>query len=282
MVDEEIEIEGVVEQGKLLTLTTDEAVAVGYATEVADWDALLDALDLAAADVVPATINWAENTVRFLTHPMVAPLLLSLGFIGLLIEFKSPGFGIGGALGALALALFFGSHLIIGLAGWEALIVFGIGLTLLGIEIFVVPGFGFFGVGGILGILAGIYLSMLGRIATSIDYARAATMLSVTIIVVGVCAWVLLSRLPRSKRFTRTGIFLEEEMTRELGYLSGDVRQDLVGTIGTALTDLRPAGTAAFGDEKLDVTADGSWIPVGSRIRVIRSDGYRHVVREEG
>lgn len=282
MVDEEIEIEGVVEEGKLLTLTTEEAVSVGYATEVADWDGLVEMLGLADAEVVPATVNWAENTVRFLTHPMVAPLLLSLGFIGLLIEFKTPGFGIGGAVGALALTLFFGSHLLIGLAGWEAMILLGIGLTLLGIEIFIVPGFGLFGIGGIIGVLAGIYMSMLGRMATTIDYARAATMLSITIIVVGVCAWVLLRRLPRSGRFKRTGIFLEDEMTRELGYLSGDVRQDLVDTIGTALTDLRPAGTGEFGDERLDVTADGSWIPVGSRIRVIRSDGYRHVVRKEG
>jgi membrane-bound serine protease (ClpP class) len=282
MVDEEIEIAGVVEQGKLLTLTTAEAVQVGYATEVAGWDALLETLGLAEADVVPATINWAERTVRFLTHPMVAPLLLSLGFLGLLIEFKTPGFGLGGIVGASALVLFFGSHFLIGLAGWEALILLGLGIVLLGIEIFVVPGFGIFGIGGIIGVLAGIYLSMLGRLATSLDYARAATMLSITIIVVLVSAWALLRRLPRSGRFARTGILLGEEMSRERGYLSGDVREDLVGTVGKALTDLRPAGTGLFGDERLDVTADGSWIPAGTSIRVIRSEGYRHVVREEG
>jgi membrane-bound serine protease (ClpP class) len=280
MVDEEIEIPDLVEKGKLLTLTTGEAVAIGYAKEIAGWGALMEALGLAEADVVPAEINWAELTVRFLTHPIVAPLLLSLGFLGLIIEFKTPGFGLGGIVGAAALVLFFGSHFIIGLAGWEALILLGIGILLLGIEIFVVPGFGFFGIGGIIGVLAGIYLSMLGRLATSLDYARAATMLSITIIVVLVCAWVLLRRLPQSRRFARTGILLGEEMTRERGYLSGDVREDLVGTIGQALTDLRPAGTGQFGDERIDVTADGNWIAAGSRIRVIRSEGYRHVVRE--
>jgi membrane-bound serine protease (ClpP class) len=280
MVDEEIEIPGLVERGKLLTLTTGEAVRIGYAEEIDDWDGLLEALGLAEASTVPATINWAELTVRFLTHPMVAPLLLSLGFLGLLFEIKTPGFGVGGIVGLTALTLFFGSHFLIGLAGWEAIILLGIGLLLLGIEIFVVPGFGLFGVGGIIGVLAGIYLSMLGRLATSLDYARAATMLSITIIVVLVSAWVLLRRLPRSGRFARTGILLGEEMSRERGYLSGDVREDLVGTIGKALTDLRPAGTGEFGDERIDVTADGSWIPAGSRIRVIRSEGYRHVVRE--
>lgn len=281
MVDEDIEIDGVVEKGKLLTLTTGEAVGLGYAIEVASWDALLEGLELADADVVPATINWAESVVRFLTNPMVAPLLLSLGFLGLLFELKTPGFGVGGIVGLTALTLFFGSHFLIGLAGWEAAILLGVGVVLLGIEAFVVPGFGLFGIGGIIGVLAGIYLSMLGRLATSQDYTRVATMLSITIIVVLVTAWALLRKLPRSGRWARSGILLGEEMSREKGYLSGDVREDLVGSIGKALTDLRPAGTGQFGEERLDVTADGTWIPVGAKIRVIRSEGYRHVVRED-
>lgn len=281
MVDEDIEIDGITEAGKLLTLTSAEAAGIGYAAEIAGWDALIAELGLAGAEVVPATINWAERTVRFLTHPMVAPLLLSLGILGLMIELKTPAFGLSGLVGATALILFFGSHLIIGLAGWEAIIILGIGIVLLGIEIFALPGFGIFGVGGIIGVLAGIYLSMLGRFATGIDYARAATMLSISLLVVLVTAWALLRRLPRSDRFARTGILLGEEMSREKGYLSGEVREDLVGAVGVALTDLRPAGTAEFGDERLDVTADGNWIPAGARIRVIRSEGYRHVVREE-
>lgn len=280
MVDEEIEIDGVVERGKLLTLTTGEAVTLGFAAEVTGWDALLAELGFADADVVPATINWAELVVRFLTNPMVAPLLLSLGFLGLLFEFKTPGFGFGGIVGLTALTLFFGSHYLIGLAGWESAILLGIGVVLLMIEAFVVPGFGFFGIGGIIGVLAGIYFSMLGRFATSLDYARAASMLSITIIIVLVSAWALLRRFPRSGRFARSGILLGEDMSRERGYLSGDVREDLVGKVGKALTDLRPAGTGLFGDERLDVTADGTWIPAGAQIRVIRSEGYRHVVRE--
>lgn len=281
MVDEEIEIDGVVERGKLLTLTTGEAVALGYATEIAGWDALLAELELVDADVVVATINWAERVVRFLTNPMVAPLLLSLGFLGLIFEFKTPGFGFGGTVGLIALTLFFGSHFLIGLAGWEAAILLGVGVILLVIEAFVVPGFGLFGIGGIIGVLAGIYFSMLGKFATSFDYARAASMLSITILIVLVSAWALLRRLPRSGRFSRSGILLAEEMSRERGYLSGDVRDDLVGKVGKALTDLRPAGTGLFGDERVDVTADGTWIPAGASIRIIRSEGYRHVVRQE-
>lgn len=282
MVDEEVAIPDLVEAGKLLTLTTEEAVRVGYAAEVADWPSLLTALELGDAPVVEAATNWAEGVVRFLTHPMVAPLLLSLGFLGVLIEFKTPTFGLAGITGVLALALFFGSHYLLGLAGWEAFITLGIGLALLGIEIFLVPGFGFFGISGILAVLGGIYLSLVGNLATAADYARAATSLSVTILVVLVTGWALLRRLPRSRRFARSGILLGEEMSREQGYLSAAVRDDLVGALGVALTDLRPAGTGKFGEERVDVTADGNWIAAGTPIRVVRAEGYRHVVRAEG
>jgi len=281
MVDEDIEIPGVIESGKLLTLTSYEATELGIAQEVEGWEQLLAEIGGAQATVLDAQINWAEKIVRFLTHPMVAPLLLSLGFLGLIIEVKTPGLGLSGLVGAVALTLFFGSHLIIGLAGWEAIIILAIGLILLGVELFVLPGFGLFGVGGIIGILAGIYLSMLGRLATGPDYARAATMLSVSIIVVLITAWALLRRFPRSRRFSESGILLSDEMTREKGYLSGEVRDDLIGATGVAITDLRPAGTGEFGEERVDVTADGSWIPAGAKIKIIRSEGYRHVVRED-
>src|SRR5690606_20695613 len=84
-VDEAVGVEGLVEPGKLLTRRTEGAVRTGYAAETADWETLLEALGLASATTVAAEVNWAEGVVRFLTHPLVSPLLLSLGFLGLLI-----------------------------------------------------------------------------------------------------------------------------------------------------------------------------------------------------
>ncbi|HEX7119439.1 MAG TPA: NfeD family protein [Longimicrobiales bacterium] len=282
MVDESIAIPGVVDAGKLLTLTTAEAVRVGYAQEVADWAALVDALGLAGADVRSMETNWAESVVRFLTHPLVAPWLLSLGFLGLIIELKTPTFGLAGLAGLASLGLFFGSHVILGLAGWEELILLGVGLVLLGVEIFVVPGFGVFGLSGIVAVLASIYLSLVGHLATGVDYSQAATMLSATILIFLVGAWTLVRLLPRNTRFARSGIMLADQASRETGYLSAAVREDLVGKAGVAVTDLRPAGTGQFGDERLDIVADGAWIARGTPIRIVRSEGYRHVVRAEG
>ncbi len=140
MVDEDIAIPDVTEAGKLLTLTTAEAVQLGYARAVDDWDTLMLSIGATGAPVHETEVNWAERLVRFLTHPVVAPLLLSLGFFGVIIELRAPGLGLPGAVGVLALALFFGSHLLIGLAGLEAVLLFAAGVVLIGIEVFVIPG----------------------------------------------------------------------------------------------------------------------------------------------
>jgi membrane-bound serine protease (ClpP class) len=279
MVDPDIEVPGVVEAGKLLTLTTEEAAALGYARVVEDWDALLAELGATEAMVQQTEVNWAERIVRFLTHPMVAPMLLSLGFLGLLIEIKTPSFGIAGGAGITSLALFFGGHYILGLAGLEEFLLLVAGVVLLGAEIFVIPGFGIVGALGILAILASIYLTLLTPIATSADYIQAAGVLALSLIVVVVVAWAMLRHLPASRRFATSGLMLGESMTRATGYLSQAPRPELVGATGITVTDLRPAGTMRIGDERIDVVSDASWISAGTAVKVVRSDGYRLVVR---
>ena len=279
MVDEDIEIEGVVEAGKLLTLTTEEAVELGYADEVEDFGTLVQELGYGGATVVTATANWAERVVRFFSNPVVAPFLLTLGFLGLITEIKTPSFGMAGIAGVLSLALFFGSHMIIGLAGLEDLIIFAVGLALVGVEVFLIPGFGIFGILGGIGILAGLYLSMLGDLSLSADFTRAGLVLSTTIVLIAVSAWALLRTLPGSSRLAKSGIFLLDRTDRATGYESAETRSDLVGMTGKAITDLRPSGTALFGDERVDVVSESEWITEGTPVKVVSAEGYRHVVR---
>jgi membrane-bound serine protease (ClpP class) len=281
MVDEQIAIDGVVEAGKLLTLTTEEAVELGYAEHVADWEALLASLDLSGAEVHECRTNWAESLVRFLTNPVVAPLLLSLGVLGLIIEIKTPTFGLAGAAGLTMLALFFGSRFIIGLAGMEEFILLGAGVVLLGVEAFVIPGFGIAGIAGIAAIGSSIFLSLLPSFATAADISAAAGILSVTGIAIVLIGWALIRHLPGSGRFTRSGLLLSDSTSRETGYSSALVRSELLGASGVAVTDLRPAGVAKIGDERVDVVADSEWIEAGTPVRVIRSEGYRQVVTPE-
>ena len=279
MVDEDIEIDGVVESGKLLTLTTEEAVEIGYAEAIEDLDALLVELGHEGATVVTLELNWAERLVRFFSSSLVSPFLLSLGFLGLLIEIRTPTFGLAGTMGLISLGLFFGSNMIVGLAGLEDVLIVGAGLVLLGIEAFIVPGFGIFGVAGIVAILTGLYMSLLGNIPTTPDFTRAGWVLASSILLLIASAWALIRTLPSSSRLAESGIFLPAKTASAIGYESADVRSDLVGKHGTAITDLRPAGTALIGDERIDVVSESEWISAGTPVKVLSAEGYRHIVR---
>lgn len=279
MVDEGIEIEGVVDEGKLLTLTTSEAVGLGYATAVDDWADVMAAIDLQQLPVEQATVNWAERLVRFLTNPVIAPFLLSLGFLGLIVEIKSPGFGLAGIAGLLSLAMFFGAHLLLGLAGAEDLILVLAGIVLILVEVFVIPGFGVFGILGGLALVGGLVLAQVGAYPTGADFAQAGTVLTVSTILVGVAAWLILRSIPGNWRLKRSGVLLPESTDRNEGYTSADVRLDLEGAEGVALTALRPAGVGLFRDERMDVVSESEWIEEGTKIRIISAEGYRHIVR---
>ena len=279
MVDEDIEIDGVVESGKLLTLTTEEAVEIGYAEAIEDLDALLVELGHEGATVVTLELNWAERLVRFFSSSLVSPFLLSLGFLGLLIEIRTPTFGLAGTMGLISLGLFFGSNMIVGLAGLEDVLIVGAGLVLLGIEAFIVPGFGIFGVAGIVAILTGLYMSLLGNIPTTPDFTRAGWVLTSSILLLIASAWALIRTLPSSSRLAESGIFLPAKTASAIGYESAEVRSDLVGKYGTAITDLRPAGTALIGDERIDVVSESEWISAGTPVKVLSAEGYRHIVR---
>lgn len=276
MVDEEIAIPGVVDSGKLLTLTADEAAQVGYGIKVADFDAMLEATGLAGAEVVETRTNWAEGLVRFLTHPVIAGLLLPIGVLGIFIEIKTPSFGVAGAVGILSLGLFFGSHVIVGLAGWEEIILLLAGLALIGVEIFVVPGFGIAGIVGIGLVASSVFLALIGSLRSWEDITRASAVTAAAMLIVVTAIYALARHLPAGGRFA--GVLLDAATARSGGYVAGDARGDLVGAVGKALTDLRPSGTARFGDERLDVVAEGGFVSKGAEVRVVRAEPYRLVV----
>jgi membrane-bound serine protease (ClpP class) len=214
--------------------------------------------------------------VRFLTNPLVAPLLLSLGVLGLVFEIKTGAFGLGGILSLTSLGLFFGSSLVLGLAGWEEILLLGLGLIALAVEVLILPGFGVAGLLGLAAIGGAIVLAMIGAAPTSGDVVQALTVLGVSLVITGAVVFAWLRHLPNSGRFS--GLLLRDRMGQAEGYVSAP-RSELVGRDGIALTDLRPSGTARVGTERIDVVTEGEYVTQGSAVRVIRSEGYRHVVR---
>ena len=166
------------------------------------------------------------------------------------------------------------------LAGLEEIILFGLGVVLVAAEVFLIPGFGVAGALGGAAILGSAVMSMVGSLPTWGGILEAAGLVALSLILVSVVAWALVRHLPHSSRLRLRGIFLDSETSRETGYLSAPEREDLVGQIGNALTDLRPAGTALFGDERVDVVTEGPWIEENTPVKVLRAEGYRQVVRE--
>ena len=279
MVDEELAIEGVIAKGMLLTLTYTEALKFGISDGTVETiDEVLGILGRKGAPVVRAEPNWAENVVRFLTHPIVSSLLMSIGFLGLIIELKTPGWGIGGTVALIALALFFGSHYIVRLAGAGELLLFTAGIVLLILELFVLPGFGIAGVSGIGLILVSLYLSLVGRIPLVDDFTRAAYTLGLAF-VIGVAGIVILLRvLPRTPLYKKL-ILATVENTKQ-GFTSAETFADIVGAHGIALSDLHPAGKAEINGRRLDVVTEGGFIEKETPVVVTEVHGSKIVVRE--
>ena len=279
MVDPDVEIAGVIEKGKLLTLSASEAQQQKIADHVASTtEAALEAVGLTGVELRQQRETWAETLVRFLTDPVVSSLLMSMGLLGLFIEIRTPGFGVPGGIGLGALALFFWGHWIVQLAGWEELLLFAAGVILIGVEAFALPGFGIAGVAGILAVIGALALSLVGAGATIAIVINALGRVAVALLVAMAAGAALLRFLPRLP-FGRQ-LILREDLGADEGYTSPppeDARWR--GRAGTAVSPLRPAGIADIDGERVDVVSDGSFIDAGTPIVVTRVDGNRLVVR---
>ena len=279
MVDADVEVPGINLKGKLLTLTTDEALQHKVADFRAETlEALLAHLGLAGAQVRPATPHWAEQLVRFLTHPVMSSLLISMGMLGIMVELRTPGFGIAGGVGVGSLALFFWGHWLVQLAGWEELLLVGIGLVLLALEIFIIPGFGMFGTLGIAALLGGLALSMVGAGDTAAVIVGVVWRVVLSLLAALLAGLLLLRFLPRLPLARR--MILQTDLGSGPAHGSApEADRRWLDKHGQAMSVLRPAGIALIEGARVDVVSDGEMIEAGARIQVMRVDGNRIVVR---
>jgi membrane-bound serine protease (ClpP class) len=281
MVDREVVIEGVVDAGKLLTLDTDQAIKLGIADgKAANLEDVMTALTLKQPQIVEVEINWGEKLARILTEPTVSGLLLSVGMLGLMVAFYTRSVGMFTMLGFVSLALFFGGHAVVHLVGWEEALLFLSGVILVVIEIFFVPGFGVPGVLGLICVISALVLSLIG-IPIHVSFqtgllAEAMTRVLLSLLGAFVLALVLMRLLSRTA-LGRSFVLQDAET----GFLSAPSASDLVGQIGEALTDLRPAGKIVINHQRHEATSEREFVARGSRIRVIGKDGPVLIVRPE-
>lgn len=271
MVDKSIEIPGVVEAGKILTLPAQQAKELGFADAIAgDRASAAASVGLPGARFVELQPNWAERVARFLTDPTVSSLLLTIGFLGVIYELATAGWGVPGTVGLVSLALFFGARLLTGLAGWEVIILFLVGVALLVIELVAIPGFGIAGVPGLIAVFASLYLSFR-------DVKSAAYVVGGSIAMTALVAALTFRYVKRSRTWHR--IVLKERQWREEGYTAPADWQRWVGRTGRAVTPLRPTGVIEVDGERLDASTDGEFLEPGTPVRVVRAEGLRIVVR---
>ena len=272
MADESIDLpEYGAPKGEFLTLSSKDAVEVSYAEGIVqNRTALLAELDLQNATLKEMETSIAEEIARFVTSPIVIPILLSVASLGLIVELYTPGFGVAGTMGLVALVLFFYGHIIAGLAGMETVILLITGIIFIILEFFV-PG-GILGIIGVCAIVVSLFMS---------GYDLTHMGLSILVaIIVGIMAFVILYRRADAEKGIFRKIILQDRTMTEEGYISTNVRGDLIGREGLSLTTLRPSGIAEVDGERVDVVTEGAYIEEGKKIKVIAVEGMRIIVRE--
>lgn len=285
MVDDRIVIPGIIDSGYTLTFTSSEALKYGYSEgTIKNRDELFTKLGIDDYEMKEYEPDGIEAIIAFLIHPAVSSLLMLVIIFGIYMELQTPGVGFPLAAAAIAAVLYFAPLYLEGLAAnWEIL-VFLIGVALLAVEIFVIPGFGVAGISGIILIVGALILSLIGNIdgfdftyANSEQVTRA--VLQVTVILTVAIAGFLIfnERIANSKTMKKLGL---QETLGGTDYTAALIElEGLAGQHGIAQTDLRPSGKISIGTERYEASTDGELIEKGAEVIVLRSRGNYLQVR---
>ena len=267
-------------EGKLISLTTDQAIKYGIADGSAETiDALLDSLGYSTAEIIETSENWSEKIVRFLTDPVVASLLTTFGFLGILFELQSPGWGIPGFVGLACLILSLSVSYIAELATMSDMLFVFAGLGMILVEMLVIPGFGIVGLGGIGFMLYGLYLLLLPDVPVGEEIMEQAMDGFIIGLIGAAIGLVLLIRLMMKTKFWDQ-LTSPDIQKKEDGYSNTQGWETLDGLTGVADTDLHPSGWVKIGEQRVFVVSEGGFIDQGKEITVLSVDGNRVLVRE--
>ncbi len=279
MVDETVVVEGLDDSTKLVTLTATEALSYAMCDTILDSkEAVVKAFGFENPKFVYVASNWGEDFVRFLNNPIISSLLIMIGLVGMFTEIKTPGWGFAGTAALIALALFFGSSLILDLASMTEILIFAVGVVLLLLEIFVIPGFGFVGIAGIALILGSIFFALF-NIGPVFEFSliRGAIIQMAIILVMTLLIIVMIFRfLPKSTQLHK--FVLENESGSKEGFVSNTDFSHLLNATGTTITPLRPSGIVQIDGKKYDVVTEGGYFESNVQVKVIAVDGLKIVV----
>ncbi len=274
----------VVNAGELLTVGSEQAIEFGFArAAVSGAEELYELLELDPARVIELHLTASERLLALLDT--FSPLLLVAGMILLYMELSQPGVGLPGLLALICFGVFFIVKWTQAYVHMLEIVLFGIGMVLLLLEVFVIPGFGVAGIAGIACVFVSLVLAFQGfTVPTTAEQVRTLEVSIVTVLGAFALSGLLMAVLarflpsvPLFRRITHVDT-LAAAHVGDIGEVHTPGLAGMTGEVGVALTPLHPAGRAEFGERLLDVVTEGEFVPKGARVRILAVQGPRVVV----
>jgi len=289
MVDPRLFVEGVSDTGQVLTFTATEAMANGYCEGIrGSVEEVIESLGIETYVLKTYRPSGMDKVIGFLINPMISGVLIMIIIGGIYFELQSPGIGFALIASIVAALLYFAPLYLEGMAEHCELIVFIVGVILVMVEIFAIPGFGVAGVAGIIAMITGLTLSLVDNVVFEdpefTGEGLRLLMRSLSLVLVSILFGVILSLWATKKLLTTsafTSLSLRSEQNKEEGFIGVETEQEsLVGETGIAHTVLRPSGKVMVNDKLYDAKSEYGLIEKGQQVRIIRYEtGQVYVVK---
>lgn len=278
MVDEEIEIEGVTEAGKIISFSTTEALTHGYCeAKVETIEEILKRNNINNFTLSRFELSLPEKIISLVLNPFISGILILIIIAGIYFEMQTPGLGFAGLAALVALILYLVPYYLNGIAeNWE-IIAFVLGIALIAVEIFVIPGFGVAGIAGIVLTVGSLVLIMINNDAFDFQFVPMNDILVAFAAAMGgmlggiILLFVAGSNLQGTRLYRK--IALTDTQASSKGYIANPLEQPLKGKTGIAQTVLRPSGKVIIEGKMYDAYTRGDYIEKGQSIEVISDEG---------
>ena len=278
MVDEDIKVDSISQEGKVITFSTKEAIEYGFCdAELNSVDEIMQRQRIENYEITKFELGSAENIISIFLNPIISSILILLIMGGLYFELQTPGVGFPIIASIIALILYLTPYYLNGVAeNWE-IVLFFLGIILIIVEVFVIPGFGIFGVSGLIISISSLILIMLNNdmfdftFVVSRDIMNASLSVLISVFAFGILILFGGLKFTDSKAFKN--ISLDETQDTSMGYISNKYPDSLVGKIGKAFTVLRPSGKIIIDEEIYDATSLSGFIEKNSKVKVVNNEG---------
>lgn len=287
MVNPKVYIEGVTENDEIITFTVDEAIANNFCNGKAESiEEVLAIANLNNAEIIKHEVSGTEKIIQLLVKPYVAGILLMILIGGIYFELQTPGVGFPLAASIIAAILYFAPHYLEGMAAHWEIALFIIGIILLAVEVFIIPGFGIAGLSGIAAVIISLSLALIKNI-NGFDFSfvpaneiGSAFLMVTGIMVVGILVLLFASKnLASAKAFQR--LSLSTELSKAQGVeISASSTKSYEGREGVVTADLRPSGKIEIDEIQFDAQSDGEYLLKGTKVLVRKQQSAYLIVTE--